>query len=106
MNSVLHNFSLRSDSVGRLAAVMASVYDLSWKMICIARLWMYSICLVCFFVIIEIIIYSCICFCMYIDSFSLSCLVHFVLMKFKPYTYTFNFITYILVHLNRVVLWI
>ena len=38
MNSVLHNFSLRSDSVGRLAAVMASVYDLSWKMIHIARL--------------------------------------------------------------------
>ena len=32
MNSVLHNFSLRSDSVGRLAAMMASVYDLSWKM--------------------------------------------------------------------------
>ena len=28
MNSVLHN-SLRSDSVGRLAAVMASVYDLA-----------------------------------------------------------------------------
>ena len=26
MNSVLHNFSLRFDSVGRLAAVMASVY--------------------------------------------------------------------------------
>ena len=33
MNSVLHNFSLRSDNVGRLAAVMASVYDSSWKMI-------------------------------------------------------------------------
>ena len=49
MNSVLHNFSLRSDSVGRLAAVMASVYDLSWKMTRIARLWMYSICFVCFF---------------------------------------------------------
>ena len=49
MNSVLHNFSLRSDSVGRLAAVMASVYDLSWKMNRIARLWMYSICFVCFF---------------------------------------------------------
>ena len=32
MNSVLHNFSLRSHSVGRLAAMMASVYDLSWKM--------------------------------------------------------------------------
>ena len=50
MNSVLHNFSLRFDSVGRLAAVMASVYDLSWKMNRIARLWMYSVCLVCFFV--------------------------------------------------------
>ena len=50
MNSVLHNFSLRSDSVGRLAAVMASVYDLPWKMNRIARFWMYSICLVCFFV--------------------------------------------------------
>ena len=36
---------------------------------------------------------------MYIDSFSLSCLVRFVLMKLKPYTYTFNFITHILVHL-------
>ena len=43
MNSVLHNFSLRSDSVGRLAAVMASLYDLSWKIIHIARLWIYSI---------------------------------------------------------------
>ena len=27
VNRVLRNFSLRSDSVGRLAAVMASVYD-------------------------------------------------------------------------------
>ena len=47
MNSVLHNFSLLSASVGRLAAVMASVYDLSWKMNRIALLWMYSICFVC-----------------------------------------------------------
>ena len=38
MNSVLHNFSPRSDSVGRLAAMMASVYDFSWKMTRIARL--------------------------------------------------------------------
>ena len=51
MNRVLHNFFLRSDSVGRLAAgwlrsesvgwlaaVMASVYDLSWNMNRIARL--------------------------------------------------------------------
>ena len=30
MDSVLHNFFLRSDSVGRWAAVMASVYDLFW----------------------------------------------------------------------------
>ena len=44
MNSVLHNFSLQSHSVGRLAAVMASVYDLSWKMIRIARLF-YLLCL-------------------------------------------------------------
>ena len=50
MNSVLHNFTLWSDSIGRLAAVMASVYDLSWKMIRIARLRMYSICFVCFLV--------------------------------------------------------
>ena len=37
MNSVLHYFSLRSDSVGRLAAVMASVFDLSWKKIAIIQ---------------------------------------------------------------------
>ena len=44
MNSVLHSllsFSLQSDSVGRLAVVMALVCDLSWKMIYIL---MYSIC--------------------------------------------------------------
>ena len=46
--SVLHNFSLRSHSVGRLAAVMASVYDLSWKMNRIARLGMYFICFFAF----------------------------------------------------------
>ena len=45
ITSVLHDFSLRSDSVGRLSAVMASEFDLSSKMIRISGCIIYLFCL-------------------------------------------------------------